>query len=281
MSDPLLILDGVSVDYRTSAETDRNRQVDSAVEPASQPATEPSPALHGVSLVVEPGERVALIGPSGAGKSTLLSVAAGLVTISSGEASVLGLPTDQLGRRSQRQLRARIGYIPQDFALVGPLSVASNVAAGRLGRPRFLGAARTVLRPGPLEEIDQVLEQVGIADKVWDRADSLSGGEQQRTAIARTLFEQPDLVLADKPVSALDPARSEAVLSVLAEHAATGGRALVASMHDAELALRHCDRIVAIRHGRVWFDRPAGAVTAAMLAELYRLEAHATEPTHR
>lgn len=229
------------------------------------------PAVDALSLHVEPGERVALVGPSGAGKSTVLALAAGLVLPTSGSVEVFGIDSVELGKRAHRSARARVGIISQDFALVGPLRVASNVAAGRLGRRSLVGAVQTLVRPGPLDEIVGALGRVGIGDKIWNRADQLSGGQQQRTAIARALFQRPDLLLADEPVSALDPARSGAVMAELAG-TVTEEQVMVASMHDAPLALAHCDRIVALRHGRLFFDLPASAVTPELLDELYVLD---------
>ncbi len=229
-------------------------------------------AVTDLSVTIEAGERVALVGPSGAGKSTILALAAGLALPTSGQVEVLGVDSSRLGRRAHRSVRSRIGIVSQDYAVVGPLRVATNVAAGRLGRWSWLTAARVFFRPGPVGEIRSALDEVGIEDKIWERTDRLSGGEQQRTAIARTLFQAPDLLLADEPVSALDPARSDGVMTVLAEQAARDGRALVASMHDAPLALRHCDRIIAMRLGRVHFDLPSSEVTDELLDELYVLD---------
>lgn len=256
-SEPLLSFDDVTVSY-----TGMDR-----------------PAVAALSLDIRPGERVALVGPSGAGKSTILALAAGLTLPTSGRVDILGVDSRQIGRRSHRATRARIGIISQDYALVGPLRVATNVAAGRLGRWSWPRALQAIARPGPVEEITRSLDAVGVAHKVWERTDQLSGGEQQRTAIARTLFQGPDVVLADEPVSALDPARSEAVMAVLAAEAAAGGRALVTSMHDAPLALRHCDRIVALRLGAVQFDLPADEVTEERLTELYLIDDHGTADT--
>lgn len=201
----------------------------------------------------------------------MLAVAAGLTLPTSGSVEVFGVDSVELGRRAHRSTRSKIGIISQDFSLVGPLRVASNVAAGRLGRWSWLQSVKTLVRPGPIDEIAQALERVGIDQKVWERADQLSGGQQQRTAIARVLFQGPELVLADEPVSSLDPARSEAVMAELALPAGNG-MAMVASMHDGPLALRHCDRIVALRNGRLCFDLPSADVTEAMLTELYALD---------
>lgn len=183
-----------------------------------------------------------------------------------------GVDSVELGRRAHRRDRSRVGIVSQDFSLVGPLRVASNVASGRLGRLSWAQALRVLFRPGPLDEIVDVLGQVGMPEKVWDRADQLSGGQRQRTAIARVLFQRPDLLLADEPVSALDPTRSESVMAVLAGVSVEPGRAMVVSMHDAPLARRHCDRIVALRRGRLVFDLPAADVTDEHLDAIYVLD---------
>ncbi len=234
-------------------------------------------AVDDLTLRVHAGERVALVGPSGAGKSTVLALAAGLTLPTTGRVEVLGVDTSVLGRRVHRSDRRRIGIISQDFSLIGPLRVASNVAAGRLGSASWPTAAKMLVRPGPVDEIAASLEAVGITEKLWERADQLSGGQQQRTAIARALFQDPDLLLADEPVSALDPARSDAVMGALArfgntDSAPAATKALIASMHDAPLALRHCDRIVALRDGRIVFDLPSVKITSDMLSELYQLD---------
>ncbi len=251
-AEPLLHLDRVTVRYPNGDE----------------------PAVEDLSLTVGSGERVALVGPSGAGKSTVLALAAGLTLPTSGTARVFGVESTELGRRAHRAERSRVGIVSQDFSLVGPLRVANNVAAGRLGRWSWAHAMKSLVRPGPIDEIADALERVGIVDKIWDRADQLSGGQQQRTAIARALFQEPDLLLADEPVSALDPARSDAVMAELAA-TVVGDKAIVASMHDAPLALRHCDRIVAIRDGRIVFDMPSTEVTDSLLDDLYALDTKA------
>ncbi len=232
-----------------------------------------APALRGFTLSIVAGERVALIGPSGAGKSTVLSLASGLTLPGSGIVKVLGVDSVILGTRSNRNVRRKIGLVQQDFALVGPLRVAHNVSAGRLGSWSLVTALRSLVRPRNIEEIADALQRMGIADKLWERTDQLSGGQQQRTAIARVLFQGPDLLIADEPVSALDPARSGAVLEVMTEAArTTPNRAVLASLHDAPLACSHFTRIVALRAGRIEFDLEPIDVTQPMLDDLYRLE---------
>lgn len=231
------------------------------------------PVLDRLDLVVEPGERVAIVGPSGAGKSTLLSLANGSVRPTAGTVEVLGHDTADLGRRRHRGTRRRIGTVYQNYALVGPLRVVHNVAAGRLGHWGSLQALRSLIHPVDLEAIAASLERLGVADKLWERADQLSGGQQQRVAIARTLFQEPDLLLADEPVSSLDPARSAEVLDALDTACAMGrDRTLLVSVHDPLLATTYADRIIGLRNGRVSFDRPAAGVTPATLEDLYAFE---------
>ena len=248
-TDPVLSLDGVTVRYGDTV------------------------AVDDLTLTIGAGERVALIGPSGAGKTTLLRLTAGLTNPTSGSIRVLGVTTSELARRSMRDVRSRIGFVTQDYSLVGPLRVASNVAAGRLGQMSALHAAKVVFRPGPVAEISDVLAELGIDDKIWDRTDRLSGGQQQRTAIARTLFQSPDLLLADEPVGALDPAWSDSVMTSLTKTVEQGsGRAVIVSVHDAQLAVEHFDRVIALRNGRVEFDLEASQVTQGLLTALYELD---------
>lgn len=231
------------------------------------------PAVNSLDLQIGPGERVALVGPSGAGKTTIVAVANGTVLPTSGRAEILGVDSKALGRSQHRGVRAKVATVYQDFALVPSLRVANNVAAGRLGHWSTMAGLKSLLRVSDQDEILAVLTEVGISEKIWDRTDSLSGGQQQRVAIARALFQNPDLLLADEPVSNLDPARSRAVLDVLIKAAAVDpSRTLIASIHDAPLALSHFDRIVGLQQGKLIFDLPATQVSSARLDELYQLE---------
>ena len=210
-----------------------------------------------------PGERVALVGASGAGKSTLLAVANGSVPPASGAVRVLGAsPAD-------RRVRTRVGTVHQSLELVGRLRVVHEVNAGRLAGWSAARAAWSLLRPQGLPEVLAALEQVGLADRAFERTEQLSGGQRQRVAIARLLVQRPDLVLADEPASALDPVLADRALALLGEPALARGGALVAALHDPGLVRRHCDRVVGLAGGRVVLDSPVAALSAADLAELY------------
>jgi phosphonate transport system ATP-binding protein len=162
--------------------------------------------------------------------------------------------------------------IHQQFDLVPSLSSLQNVAVGRIGQWGFLRSLLSLVwqRDGALALA--ALRRVGVEERAALRASRLSGGEQQRVAIARLLVQDPRLILADEPVSSLDPARAEEVLNLLVDTAREAGKTLVASVHIVELARRHFGRLIGLRNGAVLFDLPSGAVTESMFAELYSLE---------
>jgi phosphonate transport system ATP-binding protein len=212
---------------------------------------------------------VAVVGPSGAGKSTLLGLANGAVAPTAGSVRVLGADPAALRGRTLRRLRSRVGTVHQHLELVGQLRVVHNVNAGRLGSWPASRAAWSLARPQGLPEVLAALEQVGLADRVFERTDRLSGGQRQRVAVARLLVQRPELVLADEPASALDPSLGDRVLGLLAGLATDRGGALVASLHDPSLALRHCTRVVGLVAGRVVLDAPAAGLTVGDLADFY------------
>ena len=230
------------------------------------------PALTGIDLTVRAGERVALVGPSGAGKSTLLAVCGGSLRPDVGDVEVLGERLTGLSAGSLREVRRRVGVIHQRLHLVGQLRVVHNVNAGHLGRWSTWQALTSLVRPRQLQMAREALDRTGIAHTLFARTDELSGGEQQRVALARVLVQDPDLVLADEPVSSLDPARADEVMRLLCQTVATPARTLLVSLHDFDLAVRRCDRVVGIDDGRIRFDLPAAEVDSGLRDALYALD---------
>ena len=235
-------------------------------------------ALQGVSLAARGGERLAVIGPSGAGKTTLLRVLGAALRPGEGTVQLLGETPWELPAPALRALRSRIGTVHQSPPIAPRLRVVTAVLSGRLGQWSAMRAVGSLLRPSDLEGAHEVLSRLSLEDRLFDRCDRLSGGQLQRVAVARVLYQRPDLLLADEPVSSLDPATSELLVSRLVAQSESTAAALVASLHAVDLALKWFPRVVGVRAGRVMFDLPAGGVTPALLQALYEGEAADTDP---
>ena len=226
-------------------------------------------ALQSVSLAAAGGERVAVIGPSGAGKTTLLRVLGAALRPGEGSVRLLGEAPWHLTAPALRGLRARIGTVHQSPPIAPRLRVVTAVLAGRLGQWSALRALGSLLRPSDLSGAHEALARLALEDRLFERCDRLSGGQLQRVGIARVLYQRPALLLADEPVSALDPTLADLTLQQLVRQSETTGATLVASLHAVDLALRWFPRIVGMRGGQVVFDRPVGQVDEAMLKALY------------
>jgi phosphonate transport system ATP-binding protein len=226
-------------------------------------------ALRGVSLALAGGERVAVVGPSGAGKTTLLRVLATSLRPSEGRVAIAGTDPWKLSAPALRRLRARIGVVHQSPPIPPRLRVVTAVLAGRLGRWPTWKALASLVAPRDVGAVCEALASLDLADRVFDRCDRLSGGELQRIGIARVLYQQPEIILADEPVSSLDPRLADEAVGALVAASEAGRASLLASLHAVDLALKWFPRIVGMKSGEIAFDRPTAAVTTAMLHELY------------
>ncbi|MBI3078716.1 MAG: phosphonate ABC transporter ATP-binding protein [Deltaproteobacteria bacterium] len=226
-------------------------------------------AVDDLSLCVEAGEQVAIIGPSGAGKTTLFRLLNGTLRPTSGILRINGRDVLALSRRELRALRRTIGTVYQQHNLVGRLRVVHNVLAGNLGRWSLPRALTSLLLPRDVGRALESLDHVGIAEKLYARTDELSGGQQQRVAIARVLVQDPAIILADEPVSSVDPSLAVGLVRLLRQ-IAEGGKTLLVNLHTVDLALDHFPRVVGFREGRIAFDLPARDVTHEMLVGLYK-----------
>nr|MBL8412646.1 phosphonate ABC transporter ATP-binding protein [Dechloromonas sp.] len=235
-------------------------------------------ALDSISLRAEKGERIALIGPSGAGKTSLLAVLGTALAPTAGQARILETPTAGLSAGALKALRARIGTVHQAPPIPGRQRVVTAVLAGKLGQWPAWKSLASLLYPLDIGGAREALARLDLADKLFTRCDQLSGGQLQRVGIARVLYQQPELILADEPVSALDPALALATVRLLVEAAEHSGTTLVSSLHAVDLALSCFPRIVGIKAGRIAFDLPAAEVNDALLHELYASEGQ-TLPT--
>jgi phosphonate transport system ATP-binding protein len=228
-------------------------------------------ALDNVSIEVQRGEMVALIGASGSGESTLIRHIAGLEAGDgeTGKVMVLGEVSQRAGRLMRGRPGGRVAVIFQQFNLVGRLSVLTNVLIGNLGRvPRWRGTLGLFSR-SEKEKAATALARVGIPSVAAQRSSTLSGGQQQRAAIARTLVQEAEILIADEPISALDPSSARRVMDVLANINTQDNITVLVSLHQVEYARRYCKRTIAMRDGRVVYDGPSTSLSNSFLAELY------------
>ena len=229
-------------------------------------------ALAGVSLAAARGERIAVIGPSGAGKTTLLRLLGAALRPTDGVLSLLDADPWALPAGELRGLRARIGVVHQAPPLPQRQRVVTAVLAGRLGQWPLWRSVASLVYPLDIAGARAALARLDLGDRLFERCDRISGGQLQRVGIARVLYQQPDLVLADEPVSALDPALARQAVRVLVQDATARNATLVASLHAVDLALAEFPRVVGVRDGRIAFDLPASDVSEARLRELYASE---------
>jgi len=239
-------------------------------------------ALDRVCLTVEPGEFVAVIGRSGAGKTTFLRCLTRALPLTDGVIRFGDEDLAGLSRRGLRQHRARVGMIYQQFNLVKRLRVIDNVLVGRL--PHLSRLARWAsliwIFPGADRDIAaRCLEHVGLLDRAWQRTDTLSGGEQQRVAVAKSLAQEPRMILGDEPVASLDVANGAMVMDTLRRVASTAGVTVITTLHHVEHARRYADRIVGFRTGRVVFDGKPIDLTDAAVADIFDDERPAVSTT--
>ena len=252
-------------------------------------------ALCDIHLDIGEGEMVALIGASGSGKSTLLRMIAGLLPADANSGSLIevnGKCVQKDGRIAKdiRAIRAQVGFVFQQFNLVDRLPVLVNVLVGRL---HCMPLWRGVLGLFNVQEKTlalEALQRVGILECHAQRASTLSGGQQQRAAIARTLVQGAKLVLADEPIASLDPESSRNVMEILTRIQREDGRTVVVSLHQVDMAIRYCPRVIALNQGRVVYDGPSSKLTPHLLRELYGMQADefmsgsellTTQPEHK
>jgi phosphonate transport system ATP-binding protein len=229
-------------------------------------------ALENISVTLCPGQLVAVLGRSGAGKTTLLRCLARSVPVTDGVIRFGDQDLTSLHGSTLRRHRAHVGMIYQQFNLVKRLRVLDNVLIGRL--PHLSGwrrwAALWRYFDAHQQEIAlRCLDHVGLLDRVWQRTDTLSGGEQQRVAIAKILAQEPQVILADEPVASLDVMNSILVMETLQRIVSRASLTVVANLHHVEYARRYADRVLGLRGGRLVFDGSPADLTMAVLEGIF------------
>ena len=229
-------------------------------------------ALKSVSLSVENKEIVAIIGRSGAGKSTLLRTINGMQPVTSGTIRLNGQEITTMTRAEMRDLSREVGFIWQEYNLVGRLSANMNVLTGRLGYNQGWGGLLGYFNQDHREVALRSLERVNMLHRATFRADRLSGGEKQRVNIARAIAQEPKLLLADEPVASLDPELKWTVMADLARVAREEGVPTIINIHEVDLARTFADRLIGIAQGVVVFDGPPDQLTERVMDQIYRFD---------
>ena len=226
--------------------------------------------LKHVNLTIEQGEFVAIIGLSGAGKSTLIRTINRMHDVTSGKLTVDDVDVMSLSGKQLRRFRRKIGMIFQSFNLITRTTVIKNVLTAFVpDMPWFRSTFGIYTKDEKMKALE-CLDKVGILDKAFVRADQLSGGQQQRVALARTLAQNPQIILADEPVAALDPVTAKQVMDDFKRINEEMNISILINIHHVDLALQYATRVVGIKEGEIVYDGPASEVNKDVLAKIYK-----------
>ena len=226
--------------------------------------------LDNVNLKINRGEFVAIIGLSGAGKSTLIRTINRMIDITDGNLIVNGKNVKELKGKQLREFRRKIGMIFQSFNLVTRTSVIKNVLTAKVPDIPFISSIFGIFTKEEKIQALEALDKMGIVDKAFIRADQLSGGQQQRVALSRTLAQNPEIILADEPVAALDPITARKVMEDFKKINREMNISILINIHHVELALNYADRIVGIKDGKIVYDGSSSEVTEEILETIYK-----------
>ncbi len=226
-------------------------------------------ALSGVNLEINKGEFISIIGLSGAGKSTILRTINRMHEITEGTIHMNGVDISSYKGKELRKYRSKIGMVFQSFNLVNRTTALNNVLTSKAAN---MSTLKTLL--GMYSEEDKIhalecLDKVGLFDKAYSRVDQLSGGQRQRVALARTLAQNPDIILADEPVASLDPVTAKDVMDDFKKINEELNITVFANMHHVDVALEYATRVIGIKAGEVVFDGKPQDVNETILEQIY------------
>lgn len=227
------------------------------------------PVLSKLSFSLKAGEILGVLGASGAGKSSLIKAIAGYCTLEAAKAQVLSYDLLHLSSSQKLKLRRDIGYIFQEYSLIESCSAVENVLFARLGNMNGLKSFLGLYPKSEFVAACAALESVDMGSYILSKVAQLSGGQKQRVAIARVLYQHPQLILADEPVSSLDPARAEIIMSLLCEKARSNTIGVLVNLHDLSLALKYCDKILALKQGKPYLFDDARNLSREVLEACY------------
>jgi phosphonate transport system ATP-binding protein len=227
-------------------------------------------ALTDISFSVYEGEFVSIIGPSGSGKSTILRCINRLVDVTQGSIIFDGHDINKADKKEIRQVRKKAGMIFQHYNLVDRLSVIENVLHGRLGYKSIMSGVIGHYTEEEKEKAFQILAMLGLTEQAYKRCDELSGGQKQRVGIARSLMQEPRLILCDEPIASLDPSSSKIIMDHLSDINETMKITCIANLHQVDVALKYAKRIIGITAGQIVYDGPPEKLTRSKIYEIYQ-----------
>ena len=232
-------------------------------------------ALRDVDFTAEPGELITVIGPSGAGKSTFLRCINRLIEPTDGTVTFCGQDITHLSRGQLRPVHRQIAMIFQNYNLVYRLTAIQNVLHGRLGYKNVLAGSLGLYTEEEKIHAFELLDEVGLGEFAYRRADQLSGGQKQRVGIARALMQEPKIMLCDEPIASLDPKSSRMVMEQLRRLSRSRGITCIVNLHQVDFALEFSDRIVGLRAGEKVFDGSPAECTPDVIRGIYEGDAEA------
>jgi phosphonate transport system ATP-binding protein len=227
-------------------------------------------ALTDISFSVDEGEFVSIIGPSGSGKSTILRCINRLVDTTQGVVKFDGHNINHADKKEIRQVRKKTGMIFQHYNLVNRLSVIENVLHGRLGHKSTLTGASGYYSEQEKENAFAILAKLGLTEQAYKRCDELSGGQKQRVGIARSIMQEPRLILCDEPIASLDPSSSKIIMDHLSDINKTMKITCILNLHQVDVAMRYSKRIIGLTSGRIVYDGPPDKLTKSKIYEIYQ-----------
>ena len=222
-----------------------------------------------ISFSLPAGKLVGLIGPNGCGKTTMMRCINRMHDVTSGTLTVDGVDVHSLKGKELRKFRRKVGMIFQSFNLVSRSTAIKNVLTAEVPEMNFFRVLFGIFTKEQKMHALESLDKVGILRKAYTRCDQLSGGQQQRVALARTLNQNPQIILADEPVASLDPIMARQVMKDFVRINKDYNITILLNIHHVDLALQYCDRVIGVREGQIVFDGPANTITQEQIDEVY------------
>jgi len=225
--------------------------------------------LKGIDLEIKEGEFVVVIGPSGAGKSTFVRCINKMIEPTEGRVEFLGVDITHLRRKELRKVRTCIGMIFQHYNLIGRTNVIRNVLHGRLGHRSFFKTLVGAYSETEKQEALNLLKKVGLGEHIYKKTNTLSGGQMQRVGICRAMMQEPKLILADEPISSLDPTSAKIVMDQIHTLITERQIACMMNLHQIQFAKEYATRIIGLKDGQIIFDGPPINLTEEIVVDIY------------